>query len=62
MNDYFPLWNVRGNPVNGPTLPGFGPNTRVIMRFKVGTTVTSPVDGPLTISTATDPGQVMIRF
>ena len=40
-NDYFPRWNVGtglfgvGNPVNGTTKPGFGPNTRVLMRFKV---------------------------
>jgi spore coat protein A len=53
-NDYFPLWDVKGNPVNGTTLPGFGPNTRVIMRFKVGTMITPPLDRPLTIATATD--------
>jgi spore coat protein A len=41
-NDYFPLFNVKGNPVNGTTLPGQGPNTREIMRFDVGTAVTSP--------------------
>jgi spore coat protein A len=40
-NDYFPGWNVgtglfgTGNPVNGTTAPGFGPNTRVLMRFNV---------------------------
>ncbi len=34
-NDYFPGLNVNKNPVNGTTLPGFGPNTRVIMRFNV---------------------------
>jgi spore coat protein A, manganese oxidase len=33
--DYFPGLNVNKNPVNGSTLPGFGPNTRVIMRFNV---------------------------
>ncbi len=49
-NDYFP-----GAPKN-PTIttPGFGPNTRQIMRFKVGRTVTPPADPPLTISPATD--------
>jgi spore coat protein A, manganese oxidase len=44
-NDYFPGYNSQlfdpnnpgggGNPVNGTTDPGFGPNTRVLMRFKV---------------------------
>jgi spore coat protein A len=49
-NDYFPLFNVKGNPVNATTLPGQGPNTREIMRFDVGTSVTSPgsPDIPLT--------------
>jgi hypothetical protein len=34
-NDYFPGWNVgsglfgEGNPVNGTTQPGYGPNTRI---------------------------------
>ena len=41
-NDYFPLLNVKGNPVNAATLPGQGPNTREIMRFDVGMSVTSP--------------------
>jgi spore coat protein A len=35
-NDYFPAWNVVNNPVNATTKPGFGPNTRVLMRFNVG--------------------------
>jgi len=34
-NDYFPGFNTNKNPVNAATLPGFGPNTRVIMRFTV---------------------------
>jgi spore coat protein A len=47
-NDYFP-----GAPKN-PTIttPGFGPNTRQIMRFNVGTATSA--DPPLTITTATD--------
>jgi spore coat protein A len=53
-NDYFPLWNVKANPVNALTPAGFGPNTRVLMRFDVGTAVTAPADLPLAISAATD--------
>jgi spore coat protein A, manganese oxidase len=34
-NDYFPGWNAANNPVNGTTPAGFGPNTRVLMRFNV---------------------------
>ena len=40
-NDYFPKLNPGsgidgvGNPVNGATNSGFGPNTRVLMRFQV---------------------------
>jgi spore coat protein A len=50
LNDYFP-----GAPSNPTiTMRGFGPNTRQIMRFNVGTTVTLPPDPPLTISPATD--------
>jgi spore coat protein A len=50
LNDYFP-----GAPLN-PTItnPGFGPNSRQIMRFNVGTTITPPADPPLTISPATN--------
>ncbi len=33
--DYFPEWSVQENPVNGATLAGQGPNTRIITRFKV---------------------------
>jgi spore coat protein A len=35
-NDYFPQAPGVNNPVNATTLPGFGPNTRVLMRFNVG--------------------------
>ena len=56
VNDYFPGFNVGNatgnNPVNGLTPAGFGPNTRVLMRFdvipKTGT------DPALNISTSTD--------
>jgi spore coat protein A, manganese oxidase len=57
-NDYFPGWNVGsglfgvGNPVNGTTKNGFGPNTRVLMRFKVA--AASSADLPLQISTSTN--------
>lgn len=51
-NDYFPGFNAKGNPVNGLTVPGNGPNTRVLMRFKV-VAATSP-DTPLAIKTSTD--------
>jgi spore coat protein A len=58
VNDYFPGWNAKGNtggnPVNALTPAGFGPNSRVLMRFDVGTTVTAPADVPLTIDTTTD--------
>ncbi len=50
LNDYFP--GAVGNPII--TTPGFGPNTRQIMRFKVASTITGPADPPLTISAATD--------
>jgi spore coat protein A, manganese oxidase len=58
-NDYFPGWNVNsglfgvGNPVNGTTKPGFGPNTRVLMRFKVGSATGTP-DSPLSIGPSTN--------
>ena len=52
-NDYFPGFNAtnntKGNPVNALTPAGFGPNSRVLMRFSVGTTVTAPADLPLLI-------------
>jgi len=35
VNDFFPGLMVNENPVNAVTPPGSGPNTRVIMRFKV---------------------------
>lgn len=51
-NDYFPGLNVAGNPVNGKTKPGYGPNTRILMRFKV--VAPTSQDVPLTITTGTD--------
>jgi len=50
--DYFPGWNVKDNPVNGTTLPGQGPNTRIIMRFNV--VCATSVDPPLNITKSTD--------
>jgi spore coat protein A len=47
-NDYFPGLNANKNPVNGVTPAGFGPNTRVIMRFKV--VAESGADSALTIT------------
>jgi spore coat protein A len=55
-NDYFPGFNVKGNPVNATTLAGQGPNTREIMRFDVGTTVTSPGAPMLPLTTNLKPG------
>jgi spore coat protein A, manganese oxidase len=52
-NDYFPLWNVKGNPVNGLTPAGSGPNSRILMRFDV-TPATGTADLPLTITTSTN--------
>ena len=51
-NDYFPGFNANKNPVNGTTLPGFGPNTREIMRFNVVAATGS--DLPLTINKSTN--------
>jgi spore coat protein A, manganese oxidase len=50
--DYFPGFNSKRNPVNGATPPGYGPNTRVIMRFNV--VPATGTDQPLTISKSTD--------
>ena len=52
-NDYFPKMNIVGNPVNDNTNNGFGPNTRVLMRFKVEPKK-SPDDLPLNIDINTD--------
>ena len=52
INDYFPGFNVSKNPVNGMTPPGYGPNTRVIMRFNVMPATSA--DAPLSITRATD--------
>ncbi len=57
-NDYFPGYNCGsglfgiGNPVNCATQPGFGPNTRVLMRFNV--VAASGTDVPLAIHNGTD--------
>jgi spore coat protein A, manganese oxidase len=50
--DYFPGFNVKNNRVNGTTPPGFGPNTRVIMRFNVVPATGSDV--PLTLNRNTN--------
>ena len=50
-NDYFPLFNIKGNPVNATTTPGQGPNTREILRFDVGTTITSPGSPDIPVTT-----------
>jgi spore coat protein A len=55
-NDYFPLLRVKDNPVNATTLPGQGPNTREIMRFDVGTTVTSPGAPDIPVTADLRPG------
>ena len=59
-NDYFPGYNTVsggpgtgiGNPVNATTKPGYGPNSRVLMRFKV-VPATGAADLPLNINTST---------
>jgi spore coat protein A len=50
LNDYFP--GADDNPII--TSPGFGPDTRQIMRFNVASTIIGPADPPLTISPVTD--------
>lgn len=52
--DYFPGWNVKLNPVNNLTPAGFGPNSRVLMRFDVAAGITGAPDPALSITTATD--------
>ena len=61
VNDYFPLFNVKGNPVNALTPAGFGPNSRVLMRFDVGSTVSAPGDITLNINTTTNLVRASIR-
>ena len=51
INDYFPGLNNK-NPVNALTPPGYGPNTRVIMRFNV--VPATSADAPLGITRDTD--------
>ena len=57
-NDYFPGWNVGtktgANPVNAFTPPGYGPNSRVLMRFDVALATTGHADVPLAISPTTN--------
>ncbi len=58
-NDYFPGWNCGtglfgiGNPVNCNTEAGYGPNTRVLMRFNV-VAATGEADNKLAINNNTD--------
>jgi spore coat protein A len=56
VNDYFPGWNAGNstgsNLVNRLTPAGFGPNTRVLMRFDV--VPTTGTDLALNINTGTD--------
>jgi spore coat protein A len=49
-NDYFP--GAPGNPIQ--PAPGFGPNTRQILRFRVGTTISGSSDLTLAINESTD--------
>ncbi|GAM07871.1 spore coat protein A [Geobacter sp. OR-1] len=51
-NDYFPGL-ANGNPVNSKTAKGFGPNTRVLMRFNVSKPLSLPADSPLAITNGT---------
>ncbi len=53
LYDFFPGLNAGDNPVNGTTQNGFGPNTRVLMRFNV-VPATGPADPPLNINTGTN--------
>ena len=50
--DYFPGWNVKANPVNALTPAGFGPNSRILMRFDV--VAATGTDLPLAITTGTN--------
>ncbi len=50
--DFFPGLD-NGNPVNANTPNGFGPNSRVLMRFNV-VPATGPADPPLKINETTD--------
>jgi spore coat protein A len=52
-DDYFPGWNVKANPVNALTPAGFGPNSRILMRFDVVPATGAP-DLPLTITTTSN--------
>jgi spore coat protein A, manganese oxidase len=50
-NDYY--FNNPLNPV-GPSQRGYGPDTRVLMRFKVGMTASTPADETLQVTPGTD--------
>ena len=76
-NDYFPAFNVKANPVNATTPAGFGPNSRVLMRFDVmaptgsadptlgitpGSDLTAGIDAPLvTFGSSAPPPGVPVR-
>ena len=51
-NDFFPGWNLKENPANGLSVAGYGPNSRVLMRFKVVTA--TGTDATLAIDTTTN--------
>ncbi len=56
-NDYFPGWNLKGNPVNAivaGTPPNMMPNSRILMRFDVAPGITGNPDPPFAITTATN--------
>jgi spore coat protein A len=53
INDYFPGLHADSNPVNGTTRDGYGPNSRVLMRFNV-VAATGATDPQLYIDTTTD--------
>ena len=60
INDYFPGFD-NGNPVNATTPAGFGPNSRMLMRFEVGATASAPADLPLLINTTTNLRRASMR-
>ncbi len=51
--DYFPGLNTKANPTNAFTQPGYGPNTRILMRFEVQRSVTAPADPPFKLQPQT---------
>ncbi len=58
-NDYFPGLS-NGNPVNAATPAGFGPNSRVLMRFELAATASAPKDPPLLIDATTNLAQGIV--